>query len=68
MDVRINTVTSNIHLADARAMLSPEVMEQILQAVMHHLREQEQRRAERARDEAIDTRAAHLDRVRPWPS
>jgi hypothetical protein len=62
MDIRINRVTSNIQVADARASLSPEMLEQIVQAVVLRLRDEDQRRMERERDEAIDTRAADLDR------
>lgn len=62
MDIRINRVTSNIQVADARSSLSPEMLEQIVQAVMLRLRDEDQRRMERERDEAIDTRAADLDR------
>lgn len=68
MDIRIESVTSDIHLADAREMLSPEVLEAILAAVTERLHRQEQLRAERARDERIDTRAARLDGVGSWPS
>lgn len=67
MDIRIGTVTSDIHLADARAVLSPEVLEAILAAVTEHLRRQEQLRAERARDERIGTRAQE-DGAGSWPS
>lgn len=61
MDVRINNLTSNVHLTDARALLTPEVLQQIVGAVVIHLREEEQQRQERERDMRIDRRAAELD-------
>lgn len=54
MDVRINNLTSNVHLADARAMLTPEVLQQIVEAVGIHLRQEEQQRQEREHDMRID--------------
>jgi hypothetical protein len=61
MDVRINNVTSNIHLTDARAMLTPDVLRQIVEAVIVRLREAEQERRQREQDTRIDRRAATLD-------
>jgi hypothetical protein len=61
MDVRINDLTSTVHLADARAMLTPEVLQQIVEAVMMHLRQEEQQRQARERDMNIDRRASDLD-------
>ena len=60
MDVRINNLTSNIHLTDARAMLSPEVLQQIVEAVIVRLREAEQERRQREQDTRIDRRGATL--------
>ena len=61
MDVLINNLNSNVHLTDARAMLKPEVLQQIVEAVVAHLREEEQQRRERERDMRIDRRATELD-------
>ncbi len=61
MDVRINELTSNIRLTDARAMLTPEVMREIVDAVTRALAEQERERQARERDTRIDRRAARLD-------
>ena len=61
MDVRINNVTSNIHMADARSLLTPEVLKQIVEAVSVFMRQEEQQRLEREQDMKIDRRASHLD-------
>lgn len=44
-DVRINEVTTDVHVTDASAMLTPQVLERIVQAVLRRL--DEQRRTER---------------------
>lgn len=61
MDVRINNLTSNIHMSDARALLSPEVMDQIVRAVEAHLQQVERERLAREQDMRIESRAATLD-------
>ena len=61
MDVRINNLTSNIHATDARAMLTPEVMDQIVKAVALHMKKMEREKAERNRDMNIDSSASKLD-------
>jgi hypothetical protein len=61
MDVRINNLTSNIHLTDARAMLTPEVLQKIVDAVLLRLREAEQERRQREQDTSVDRRATALD-------
>jgi len=61
MDVRINEVTSNIHVSDARALLSPEVMDQIVRAVAAHLQQAERERRQREQDVRVERRAASLD-------
>lgn len=61
MDVRINNVTSNIHMTDARAMLTPEVLKQIVEAVMAQMEQETRRREEREQDMKIERRAAQLD-------
>jgi hypothetical protein len=54
MDVRINEMTSRVHLTDARAMLTPEVVQQIAEAVAAYLRAQDKTQAERAQDTRIE--------------
>lgn len=54
MDVRINSMTSNIRATDSRAMLTPEVLNQIVQAVLTQLQEEVRRDAERERDMQIN--------------
>ena len=44
-DVRINEVTTDINVMDASTILSPQVLERIVQAVL--LRLEEQQRSER---------------------
>lgn len=61
MDVQINTVTSNLHMTDARALLTPEVLRQIVEAVSAHLLQEEQQRQEREQDMKIERRAAQID-------
>jgi hypothetical protein len=61
MDVRINNVTSNIRMTDARAMLTPEVLRQIVEAVAAHMEQEEQQQQERQRDMKIERRASQLD-------
>jgi hypothetical protein len=61
MDVRINNLESNLHLTDARAMLAPDVLAQIVEAVIARLREEAQQTQDRDRDMQIDRRAAELD-------
>jgi hypothetical protein len=63
MDVRINNVTSNIRMTDARAMLTPEVLAQIAEAVSAYMQREEQQRQEREQDMKIERRASQLDRV-----
>jgi len=63
MDIRINKVTSNIHMTDARAMLTPEVLHQIVEEVSAYLQQEEWEREEREQDMRIDRRASRLDQV-----
>ena len=53
MDVRINNLTSNIRATDSQAMLTPEVLEQIVQAVLIRLQEEIRQDAERLQDMQI---------------
>ena len=53
IDVRINSLTSSVHLADARALLTPEVLQQIVEAVMIYRREEERQQQDREHDMRI---------------
>ncbi len=61
MDVRINNVTSNIRSSDAGAMLTPELLKQIVEAVSAHMQQEEQQRQEREQDMKIERRASQLE-------
>jgi hypothetical protein len=61
MDIRINEMTSRVSVTDARAMLSPEVLQQIAEAVAAYLRAQQEAEKSREQDTRIDRRAAPLD-------
>jgi hypothetical protein len=63
MDVRINSVTSNIRMTDARAMLTPEVLKQIVEAVSAYMQQEERQRQEREQDVKIERRASQLDQI-----
>jgi hypothetical protein len=39
IDVRINDVTTEVTVTDANALLTPQVMERIIQAVLRRLKE-----------------------------
>jgi hypothetical protein len=52
MDVHIGEITSSIHVSDSNALLSPELLRQIVSAVLAELNErrthEERRQADRA--------------------
>jgi hypothetical protein len=54
MDVRINQVTSNVHVGDNQSLLSPEVMDEIVRTVLERLRQEEAEREARQNDRSID--------------
>lgn len=56
MDVRVNTVASRVRVADADALLSPEVLERITRAVMERLEEGERVRSQREAERRVDDR------------
>ncbi len=41
VDVRINEVTTDVNVSDASSLLTPEILEQIIQAVFKRLEEKE---------------------------
>lgn len=51
VDVRVNDVTTNVNVTDASAMLSPQVLERIVQAVVALLeaKQRDERQAEQER-------------------
>jgi hypothetical protein len=60
-NVRIQDLTSDVYVTDARAMLVPEAMDQIVAAVMRALREQQALDEDRRQDRSLDRRAIPLD-------
>jgi hypothetical protein len=63
MDVRIEEITSQVHITDARALLTPEVLEQIVEAVLESLRAQQQLNLDRHNDRQINRQS--VDRSQP---
>ena len=53
MDVQINEMNSTIHATDSQALLSPELLRQITQAVLAALKEQEAYEQRQMRERAI---------------
>lgn len=51
VDVRINEVTTNVSMTDATAMLSPQVLERIVQAVLARIeaKQRDERQTEEER-------------------
>lgn len=51
VDVRVNDVTTNVTVTDASAMLNPQVLERIVQAVIARLaaKQRDERQAEQER-------------------
>jgi hypothetical protein len=60
IDVRVNSVESRVQVTDVDALLTPEVLDRIVQAVRARLEEDEARRREREDDRAVRDRAARL--------
>jgi len=60
-DVNILDMTSDVNVTDARAMLVPEVIEQIADAVRRSFREEMALEEDRRRDRALDRSAIPLD-------
>jgi hypothetical protein len=52
-DVRINEVTTDVNVTDASAMLTPQVLERIVQAVLRRLDEQRRREREAEQDRRL---------------
>ena len=60
MDVRIQNVTSTVRIADSEALLTPEVLQRIVQAVKQHLEEENALQAARDDDKNINRNASML--------
>ncbi len=61
MDVRIHEVSSTVRIADAEALLTPQVLDAITRAVLDRLDAEARLRASRAADTRLSDRAARLD-------
>lgn len=61
MNTFIEEMESDVHVIDGRAMLAPEVLEQIVAAVLLALREQEHEMRNRQNDTRLDRQALVLD-------
>lgn len=60
VDVRVDSVVSRVRVTDPDALLTPEVLERIVQAVRDRLEQDEAQRRERDDDRAVRERAARL--------
>lgn len=60
MDVRIDTIESRIRVSDAEALLSPEVLRRIVEAVKQAMAEESAIQAERDGDKNINRNASML--------
>jgi hypothetical protein len=60
VDVRIENVSSTVRIADSEALLTPEVLRRIVEAVKQHLEEEESLQAERNSDKTIHRNASSL--------
>jgi hypothetical protein len=56
MDVQINEVSTDLHVTDAEALLSPRIMARIVAEVRRQLEEQERIRGQRESDRSTDVR------------
>ncbi len=61
MDVRINQMNSTVTAGDSSGLLSPELLSQIVEAVLVRLQAEQRLQREREQDMRIETRATRLD-------
>ena len=54
VDVRVNTVASRVKVADADALLTPEVLDRITRAVLERLEEETRVKEQRAAERRVD--------------
>lgn len=52
-DVRINDVTTDVNVTDASALLTPQVMERIVQTVLRRLEEERRTEQEMAQERSL---------------
>jgi hypothetical protein len=57
VDVRINEVTADVSVADPSAMLTPEVLDRIVRAVLVRLEEQQRNEREVAQERSVGARS-----------
>jgi hypothetical protein len=55
-DVRINTVSTDVTVTDAAAMLTPQVLERIVQAVLERLADQRRLEQDLAQERGLSSR------------
>jgi hypothetical protein len=60
-DWRINEIATELVVTDAVGALGPEEVKKIVGLVLEHLRHEQQRSSQRARDTTIDDRAYRSD-------
>lgn len=60
VDIRVESVVSRVRVADPDALLTPEVLDRIVQVVLARLEEREAQRRDREEDESVRDRAARL--------
>ncbi len=60
VDVRVESVVSRVRVADPDALLTPEVLDRIVEVVLARLEEREAQRRDREEDESVRDRAARL--------
>lgn len=60
VDVRVNTVASRVRVADAEALLTPEMIERISRAVMERLEEERRIKDQRAAERRVDDSRARM--------
>ncbi len=60
-DVRINQLTTDVNVTDASAMLTPQVLERIVQVVLQRLEEQQRSQRDMAREQSLGSRG-QIDR------
>jgi hypothetical protein len=55
-DVRINNVSTDVTVTDASAMLTPQVLDRIVQAVLQRLAEQQRLEQDLAQERGLSSR------------
>ncbi len=55
-DVRINQLTTDVNVTDASAMLTPQVLERIVQVVLKRLEEQQRSQRDMVQEQSLGSR------------